>query len=56
MPHIIRLFSAQETSVNFIVIMRILHGAFQGMVSVEFHTLLDLKKMETNRRGCRSRN
>ncbi|XP_021917610.1 solute carrier family 17 member 9 isoform X2 [Zootermopsis nevadensis] len=31
MPDIIRLFSAQETSVNFIVIMRILHGAFQGV-------------------------
>lgn len=32
MPHVIRLFSAQETSVNFIVTMRILHGAFQGML------------------------
>ena len=30
MPDIIRLFSAQETSVNFIVLMRVLHGAFQG--------------------------
>jgi ACS family sodium-dependent inorganic phosphate cotransporter-like MFS transporter 9 len=37
MPDIIRLFSAQETSVNFIVIMRILHGAFQG-------ELLDFKE------------
>lgn len=31
MPQIIRLFAAQETSVNFIVTMRILHGAFQGV-------------------------
>jgi len=44
MPHIIRLFSAQETSVNFIVIMRILHGAFQGMVFMESDKLSDYKK------------
>jgi nitrate/nitrite transporter NarK len=44
MPHVIRLFSAQETSVNFIVTMRILHGAFQGMVFVESHKLVYKKK------------
>ena len=42
MPGVIRLFSAQETSVNFIVIMRILHGAFQGMVFVEMYSLVAL--------------
>jgi hypothetical protein len=43
MPQIIRLFSAQETSVNFIVTMRILHGAFQGMVFVQSHKLVNKK-------------
>jgi ACS family sodium-dependent inorganic phosphate cotransporter-like MFS transporter 9 len=44
MPDMIRLFSAQETSVNFIVIVRILHGAFQGIVFTEFDKLLHFKK------------
>ena len=42
MPSVIRLFSAPETSVNFIVIMRILHGAFQGMVFAELYSLVAL--------------
>jgi hypothetical protein len=42
MPGVIRLFSAPETSVNFIVIMRILHGAFQGMVFAKLYNLVDL--------------
>lgn len=42
MPGVIRLFSAPETSVNFIVIMRILHGAFQGMVFAELYNLVSL--------------
>jgi ACS family sodium-dependent inorganic phosphate cotransporter-like MFS transporter 9 len=42
MPGVIRLFSAQETSVNFVVIMRILHGAFQGMVFVELYSFVAL--------------